>query len=167
MPFYDPTKESWHAQRSIGYLARRASGLILSRLEDIFAGQGMTFVQWAVLMLLRDGLVRTAADICRDLDYDSGALTRVLDQLEQRGFIERRRGCQDRRVVELILTEKGRETAESLIPLVADSYNGALADFTREEAEALIRLLGKLIAGISSPRSIGTAAAPAFLESDL
>jgi len=162
--FYGPGPEAWHARRSIGYLTRRASSLLLGRLEDVFAGHRMTFVQWAVLMLLRDGLVRTAADICRDLCYDSGALTRVLDQLEQRGLIDRRRCCQDRRTVELTLTEKGRDTAESVIPSVADSYNGALSQFTSEEAETLIRLLGKLIAGMAPPHSPGAETAPGLQE---
>ena len=150
-PFYSASPEEWSARRSIGYLVRRAGSLVTSQLDEAFSGHGLTFVQWAILMLVREGLARTAAELCKDLVHDSGALTRVLDQLEQRGLIMRCRSCQDRRVVELSLTDEGRRTAESLIPLVAEIYNSMLADFTREETETLIRLLGKLTAGPAKP----------------
>lgn len=138
----------------------------MAQLENIFRGHGLTFTQWAVLMLLRDGLARTGAELSKDLAHDSGALTRVLDQLEQRGLIGRCRSCQDRRVVELQLTDKGRATAEELIPTVAGSYNAALANFTREEGETLIRLLTKLVAGMSASTSFGTPPVPDLTESD-
>jgi DNA-binding MarR family transcriptional regulator len=146
--FYDPGQESWDPLRSIGYLTRRASSLILSRLDEIFANHSITFVQWAVLMLLRDGLVNTASDICKNLGYNSGALTRLLDQLERRGFIERNRCDRNRKIVRLSLTLAGRRTAESLTPMVAKSYNRTLSNFTREESETLVRLLVKLVSDL-------------------
>jgi hypothetical protein len=54
-----------------------------------------------------------------------------------------RRGA-DRRKVELQLTEEGRKTVESLIPLVVDKLNLALVDFSREEVAEFMRLLVKL-----------------------
>ena len=50
----------------------------------------------------------------------------------------------DRRKVELELTDAGRKTVESLIPLVVDKLNLALADFSRDEVTELKRLLIKL-----------------------
>jgi DNA-binding PadR family transcriptional regulator len=71
-------------------------------------------------------------------------LTRVIDQLQERGLLERVRRGHDRRKVELQLTEEGRKTVEILIPLVVDKLNLALAEFSREEAAELKRLLLKL-----------------------
>ena len=76
--------------------------------------------------------------------HDSGALTRVIDQLAKRGLLERVRRDRDRRKVELQLTPAGRETIEGLIPPVVEKLNFALADFTIAEVLELRRLLVKL-----------------------
>ncbi len=50
----------------------------------------------------------------------------------------------DRRKVELQLTPAGRETIESIIPLVVDKLNEVLTDFSKDEVQELLRLLVKL-----------------------
>jgi DNA-binding MarR family transcriptional regulator len=135
---------------SIGYLVRRASTIIISRVEAVFSIHEITFVQWLVLVYLRDGMASTAAELCRELCYDSGALTRLIDQLCERGFIERERSTQDRRIVALKLTDAGRASVAALMPLVVDCLNVALTDFTRDEVQTLARLLEKLIEGVEA-----------------
>ncbi len=74
-----------------------------------------------------------------------------------------RRGA-DRRKVELELTEAGRKTVESLIPLVVDKLNLALVDFSGEEVAEFKRLLLKLNTRLTTtldPKSSAEAAAPA------
>jgi DNA-binding MarR family transcriptional regulator len=142
--YYAP--ETYTAQASIGYLVRRARNLMSGRIETAFAQHAITFAQWLVLMNLRDGIANTAAEISRDMCHDSGALTRVIDQLAQRGLIERKRSIEDRRTVELALTAEGLTVVNSLVPVVVNMLNTALAGFTREEADTLTRLLMKLIA---------------------
>jgi DNA-binding MarR family transcriptional regulator len=83
-------------------------------------------------------------DICAQYRHDSGALTRVIDQLADRGLVERVRRDRDRRKVELQLTPAGRETIETLVPLVVEKLNAALAEFSAEEVQELLRLLIKL-----------------------
>jgi DNA-binding MarR family transcriptional regulator len=73
--------------------------------------------------------------------HDSGASTRVIDQLAERGLLERVR--RDRRKMELQLT-LGRDTIEALIPLVVEKLNLALGDFSGAEVHEFRRLFGKL-----------------------
>jgi DNA-binding MarR family transcriptional regulator len=75
--------------------------------------------------------------------HNSGALTRVIDQLEEKGFIERLRRDRDRRKVELQLTDAGRKVIGELVPLVVQTLNQALQDFSSDEVSELIRLLTK------------------------
>jgi DNA-binding MarR family transcriptional regulator len=129
--FYDPAH--YRARDSVGYLVRRLYSILSSRIEARFADQGLTLMQWIVLLYLRDGLARTASDIAREFRHDSGALTRVIDQLEQRGLLTRERSARDRRVVELNLTRVGRKTIEKLLPKVVGELNDALAPLSRDE----------------------------------
>jgi DNA-binding MarR family transcriptional regulator len=137
--------DSFHLQESIGYLVKRAQRLMLDRIEAVFASQGISFQQWVVLMHLRDGLATTTAGLCQELRHDSGAMTRLIDQLEERGFIGRRRQEADRRVVDLELTSAGRKMVESLIPLAVDTLNGVLEDFTKADVQQLKSLLRRII----------------------
>jgi DNA-binding MarR family transcriptional regulator len=135
---------TYHAQSSVGYLVKRAHSLMLDVMEPIFAERGFSFVQYVILSWLRDGIAVNPKDICAQYRHDSGALTRVIDQLAERGLLERVRRDKDRRKVELQLTPAGRDVIESLIPLVVEKLNEALVDFTMDESRELVRLLIKL-----------------------
>jgi DNA-binding MarR family transcriptional regulator len=132
----------------VGYLLKRAHTLLVDQLEAAVAASEITATQWVVLMYLRDGLAINASDLCVQLRHDSGALTRVLDQLEARGLLQRERSREDRRAVQLRLTAAGVETVAALIPAVVDKLNYALRDFSRAEAAELNRLLAKLIGSL-------------------
>jgi DNA-binding MarR family transcriptional regulator len=135
---------TYKSQFSIGYLVKRAHSLMLDVMEPLFENHGFSFIQYVILALVRDGIAVNPKDICSQYRHDSGALTRVIDQLAERGLLERVRRNRDRRKVELQLTPAGRETIESLIPLVVAKLNEALTDFTKAEVQELLRLLIKL-----------------------
>jgi DNA-binding MarR family transcriptional regulator len=134
---------TYKAQSSIGYLVKRAHSLCLDAMEPVFEQHGFTFFQYQILAWLRDGIVLNPSDICAQYRHNSGALTRVIDQLEEKGFIERLRRDRDRRKVELQLTDAGRKVIESLVPLVVEQLNLALQDFSSDEVQDLTRLLMK------------------------
>jgi DNA-binding MarR family transcriptional regulator len=134
---------TYRAQTSIGYLVKRAGSLCMDVLEPVFEEHGFTFLQYQILAWLRDGIALNPRDICQQYRHNSGALTRVIDQLEEKGFIERLRRDRDRRKVELQLTGTGRKVIEELVPLVVETLNLALQDFSSDEVKELIRLLMK------------------------
>lgn len=134
---------------SIGYLLKLARTLLHDRAVAAIRGHDLGFMHWLVLALLREG-AGTAAELCRIMSHDTGAITRLLDQLQRRGFVERRRSAADRRVVRLALTAAGRRKLAELMPLVVDVLNGALAGFSRREFAQLRRLLRKLIGNLRS-----------------
>jgi len=135
---------TYRAQNSVGYLIKRAQSMMLDVIEQVFEEQGFSYIQYVILSWLRDGIAVNPKDICIQFRHDSGALTRVIDQLADRGLLERVRRDRDRRKVELQLTDAGRKTVESLVPLVVDKLNLALVDFSGEEFQELLRLLVKL-----------------------
>jgi DNA-binding MarR family transcriptional regulator len=135
--------ETYKAQSSVGYLVKRSYAMCADVLEPVFAEHGFTFLQYQILAWLRDGIALNPRDICAQYRHNSGALTRVIDQLEEKGFIERLRRDRDRRKVELQLTDAGRKVIESLIPLVVDQLNQVLQDFSSDELQQLTRLLIK------------------------
>ncbi|HEX4024483.1 MAG TPA: MarR family transcriptional regulator [Steroidobacteraceae bacterium] len=144
MPIQHYRTETYRARTSVGYLLKRAHSLLVDHLEPVLATSGFTFTQWVVLMHLRDGLALNATVLCAQLRHDSGALTRIIDQLEKRGLVSRERSRQDRRSVRLHLTAAGRQTVDGTMPAVVALMNAALGGFSRTELADLTRLLIKL-----------------------
>ena len=144
MPKQHYKVDTYKAQMSVGYLVKRAHSLMLDIMEPVIEQRGFSFVQYVVMSALRDGIAMNPKMICMQFRHDSGALTRIIDQLAERGLLERVRRDRDRRKVELQLTPAGRETIESLIPLVVAKLNEVLTDFSKDEVEELLRLLIKL-----------------------
>jgi DNA-binding MarR family transcriptional regulator len=144
MPKQHYEQATYRTQLGLGYLVKRAHSMMLDIMEPVFEARGFTFIQYVIMSWLRDGIAVNPKDICVLYRHDSGALTRVIDQLADRGLVERVRRDRDRRKVELQLTPAGRETIESLVPLVVEKLNAALEEFSSEEAKELQRLLIKL-----------------------
>ncbi|HEX4377482.1 MAG TPA: MarR family transcriptional regulator [Steroidobacteraceae bacterium] len=153
---YSP--ETYKARSSVGYLIKRAAALGIECIEPAIEARGFTFTQWVVLMYLRDGLAFNAKEICLQLRHDSGAVTRLIDQLEAREFVRRERSVDDRREVKLILTDAGREMVELLIPTVVERLNFMLRDFSAGEVSELTRLLHKFIGGFGAAGNTGDGA---------
>jgi DNA-binding MarR family transcriptional regulator len=84
-------------------------------------------------------------DIALELNGVSlSTLTRILDRLEQQGYIRRMLNPQDRRSFQVIPTEQGQQTIESFLQewrTVAQNVLGAL---TPVEQLVLIELLNKV-----------------------
>jgi DNA-binding MarR family transcriptional regulator len=135
---------TYKAQMSVGYLVKRAHSLMLDIMEPLILQRGFSWIQYVVLSSLRDGIAVNPKAICVQYRHDSGALTRVIDQLAEKGLLERVRRDRDRRKVELQLTPAGRDAIESLIPLVVAKLNEVLTDFSKAEVQELLRLLVKL-----------------------
>ena len=100
---------------------------------------GITYTQYIVFLALWQEGDLTVGDLCRMLYLDSGTLTPLLKKMEQAGYITRCRSHQDERVVEICLTDKGRELREKVKDI--PSALGSCVNLSREEAQTMYRML--------------------------
>ena len=119
--------------------ARNVTNLYTPLLSPL----GLTYTQYLVFLVLweQDGL--TVGEIGEKLMLDNGTLSPLLKKLQQAGYIERRRGAEDERVVVITLTDKGRDLQEQAkdVPLKAAGY----LDLPPEKARELYTLLYELL----------------------
>jgi DNA-binding MarR family transcriptional regulator len=141
--FYDV--DSFTPRISLGYLLRRINKLAIARVEAAFDGNEISFTQWVVLALVASGIARTCSELSRNMDHDKGAMTRVVDQLAERGLITRSRNDEDRRVSNLATTEAGHAVVVDLARRVTAIWNDILRDFDHDEVVRLIATLYKLL----------------------
>ena len=148
MRFYESS--TFEPDRSIGYLVRVINQAVLARVEPAIAAEGLSNTQWQVLVSIYFNRGLTCAALARDLFHDKGAMTRLVDGLEERGLVRRGRNAGDRRVFDLALTETGRDAAERGRGRVVDCWNGWLQGWDHGEVEALIDGLQRLRTAIET-----------------
>ena len=84
----------------------------------------------------------------KEVMLDKGRdLTRLLDKMEKLGYIRRKSNPQNRRSLNITLTDIGEEVETELSQMVEDWYKRHTA-LNEEEAEALSNLLDKLRGGL-------------------
>jgi MarR family multiple antibiotic resistance transcriptional regulator len=148
-----PATAAMHSQGdllSLGSLLKRAHSLMSNVVEPALIELGFTYVQYVVLLRLRTGIAVNPTDISTQLRYNGAAVTRVVDQLEDRGLLKRVRRDRDRRKVDLDLCPAACDTIDGIIELVVDRLNRALTNFSDSEVQELQRLLVKLTITLQS-----------------
>jgi DNA-binding MarR family transcriptional regulator len=130
---------------TIGPLIGRVRTVLLSTLDCELQPFGITGTQFGVLKNVAEGTADTAADLCRLLHYDTGSMTRMVDRLEEKGWIRRERSTDDRRVVSLRLTSAGRGALPRLRDTAARVVQRMLIGFSVGEVDDLRRYLDRMI----------------------
>ena len=70
---------------------------------------GITYTQYLVMLVLWESDGMSVGKIAQRLELDSATLTPMLKRLEVAGFISRTRNSKDERIVEIKLTEAGKQ----------------------------------------------------------
>jgi DNA-binding MarR family transcriptional regulator len=132
-------------QRHVGVLLLKVAGIVKQRLEQGMRECGLRPRHYAILQLLRtEGAVSQQAVGAR-LDIDPGTVVDLIDVLEERGHVERRRRPDDRRVYELHLTEAGIAMSEQIEPILASVESTALAPLSEKEMALLKDMLMRVL----------------------
>jgi len=142
--FYQP--KDYTAEQSIGHIMRRITATVGQLVANKMSEPGgPTFPQWAPLFKLHLGHATTVAELARECQLDTGAMTRLLDRLEAKGLCRRVRSVSDRRVVNIELTEEGREAARQVPHVLCSVQNEILTGFSREEWQQLKGFLLRIL----------------------
>jgi DNA-binding MarR family transcriptional regulator len=149
--------ETYRVESSIGYLISRLAQTVGRELDRRMLDLGLTDAQWKPLLLLQQGECSTAADLSRIACHDTGAVTRLLDRLEAKGLVRRLRSADDRRVVNLELTEDGQRVANEVPRIIAELANQVLAGFSHDEFLQFRDLLNR---ALSNARALDDGATP-------
>jgi DNA-binding MarR family transcriptional regulator len=131
---------------STSYLLKRLGWEIKDRTLEAFEKTGLSPQHHAVLSLLEEGAREAQSTIADALGYDRSHLVGLLDDLEERGLIGRRRDPSDRRRHLVTLTPAGKETLARLRSIVKRFEKEFFAPLDDEQRETLHALLLQLAA---------------------
>lgn len=144
--------DTYEPRESIGYLMTRVKVETLAALDRELAADpylsslGVTAAQFVVVVRLAGSeSKKSASDLCKELSYDAGAMTRMIDRLESKGLVRRVRCVKDRRLIYLELTDAGQVAYPKMIELSVRVLNRFLRGFNRTEAQQLKEFLSRML----------------------
>jgi DNA-binding MarR family transcriptional regulator len=140
------TLKNYTLDESIGYLIRRTGSQLTQTLDRALAEFDMTHAQLGIFLKLLHSHANTAADLAREMMVDTGAMTRMLDRLEEKEFIKRTRSKEDRRVILVELTDKGKQLSDQMMQVSCNALNHHLRGFSAQEVAQLKDFLRRMIA---------------------
>ena len=141
--FYRP--DNYQPEESVGYLMRRILAAVSIEVDHELEPSGLTHAQWVPLLKLSMGSASTVAELARECMLDAGGMTRLLDRLEAKGLVRRVRSSEDRRVVNLELSDEGRAAARKIPAVLCGVQNAHMRGFTVQEWQLLRSLLRRIL----------------------
>jgi DNA-binding MarR family transcriptional regulator len=134
----------------ISLAARAFARLSEARLKPLGFGVG----HLPVLVALRDGRASTQRDLARFAKIEQPPMAQMLARMERDGLIRRAPDPADGRSSRITLTAVAAARMPDAVAVLLRGNREVLRDFTEEEAELLIALLKRLIAGLDRVASI-------------
>lgn len=114
------------------------------QLETLGLGSGQ--YQFLFALSIEDGRSQQAlADV---IGIDKAAATRTLKKLESKGYVVRRGDKQDRRVIRVFLTAKGRGVESELKRIASNALDDLCRPLSQKERQTLHSLLAQLVQGV-------------------
>jgi DNA-binding MarR family transcriptional regulator len=92
-------------------------------LDEEVSGLEVTAAQYAILSQLLTGSAESACDLCKCMNYDRGAMSRMVDRLESKGLIRREPLAHTRRSVALQVTPAGKAAFPKMEVCVSRALN--------------------------------------------
>jgi DNA-binding MarR family transcriptional regulator len=129
---------------STSFLLKRLGFAVKDKAMEAYERSGLHPYHHAVLAVLDEGSRETQGAIADALGYDRGQLVGLLDELEDRGLVERRRDPADRRRHIVRLTPAGKRALAKLRALARQLDDDFLASLDEEERAQLHALVLRL-----------------------
>jgi len=148
-PIYDV--QNFQPSKTVGRLIAKVKSAYMTKLDQALAQDPdvamleITGAQYVILSLLAEGNVDSAAQLCKEMSYDGGAMTRMLDRLEAKGMVARRRCPEDRRLNRLELTEAGRAAVPKIRAVAGRILNQFLRGFSPGDVLQLEAYLTRML----------------------
>ena len=133
------------SHRVPAHLSRRFHQICVGVIAEILEGQGMTPIQWGVMVAVLEEPGSGQAHIAKRVGIDAVTLGQMIDALEKKGLVKRQIDPDDRRGRKLFITRRGTELRVRLSPTMLEAQERLLSPLTKAERTALLDMLARVV----------------------
>lgn len=131
---------------SVGYLVNIVANRMKVELETLFTSHNhdISAMQWMVLSIACENNGISQNELSKKSKKDKTNIARIIEKLEKKELIERRRSVDDKRFFGVFVTEKGNVLRSELSVLAAQVVENSLIGISQEEHEVCLKVLKKI-----------------------
>lgn len=135
---------------SIGYQARLTNRFLQRYLQQKIEPHGVTTGTWYFLRALwrEDGL--TQRELSHIVGTREPTTLSAIKSMEAGGLVERKRNTEDRRKINIFLTQHGKALKGTLMPLGKEVVDDAMVGFTDEQRKNLFEMLSSIQSNLAN-----------------
>jgi MarR family transcriptional regulator for hemolysin len=133
----------------LGFLIHDSARLLRKRFEAKGSAYGLSAAQWRLLVRLVKDEGVAQARLAELLEIEPISVSRLLDRMEEGGWIERRQDASDRRVRMVFPTDKSRDAFAAIKDVAGEVYELALAGLNEDEKQILVKGLKTIISNLA------------------
>lgn len=138
-------------KKQVGYLLERTTRVVKLQFHKLFKELGidLTPEQWVIMDSLYQKNDQPQKDLAESSFKDPPTISRILDSLDKKGWVQRVVSKKDRRVFIVHQTDEGRKIVENLIPHVEQLRTKGWSDLSSEDYNQFTSLINKIFSNYS------------------
>ena len=135
-------------EECVNYLLTTAQHSVFLKMTEKLSVFDLTPVQYAVLYCLWENDKKSPKEIAERLKLENSTISGILERMEKKDLIKRMISKEDRRFIQIMLTEKGAVLEKDVLAAVDKVNEEVMSVFSKEECENLKTQL-RVLAGLS------------------
>ena len=137
--------------RNFGFILNDVARLLRTTFDRRVKSLGLTRSQWWVLNHLFRNDGATQSELAETLEVEKATLGRLLDRLEQKGWVRREGDANDRRAKRVFLTEEVEPALKAMRAAASEVRRDALTGLSADEQERFVDMLLAIKSNLSRP----------------
>jgi DNA-binding MarR family transcriptional regulator len=115
-----------------------------NKIDSAMRVHGIKAPSWRVILILHERGSMTISDISKEVLLENSRLSRIAQNLEKQGIVQRAKCEDDQRYTRIELTRKGEEIFEDLAPIALSQLESTLRGFSDEERRQLESMVRRM-----------------------
>ncbi len=128
-------------ERYFGFLVSDVARLLRTEFDRRVRGIGLTRSQWLALTRIYRQPGCTQSELAETMEMEKGSAGRLIDRLEENGFVVREADPADRRVKRIHLTPEAEAIERTMRRIARQTIHEALSDLNETDRDRTVELL--------------------------